>query len=91
MITANVIDLFVMLLMALLDSLPETQVPEWVTSGATFIPQIFQFASSLGVWVPWGLISQVMFGVVAVWLVAFGIKIVRIVISHLTGGGGSAA
>jgi len=45
----------------------------------------------MGVWFPSTLVITVLTGVLALWLVGFGIKIVRIVASFFTAGGGSAA
>lgn len=84
------IDVFVMILNAILDSLPETEVPDWIGTGAGFIPSIFTFAASMGVWFPFGLLGIVLTAVVATWLASFGIKLARIIISHVTGGGGGA-
>lgn len=91
MITAAVIDLFAMLLMALLDALPVTQVPDWMNSTSSLIPTVFNFAGSMGVWFPWSTLAIVTGSVLLAWLLAFGFKVLRIIISHLTGGGGSAA
>lgn len=91
MITAAVLDVLTMILMALLDALPDTEVPDWVNTGANFIPQVFNFAGSMGVWFPWATLGIVTAAVIGVWLVSFGIKVARIIISHVTGGGGSAA
>lgn len=59
-----------------------------VTSG---IGQVFASAASLAFWVPFGATGAAIALVAAVAAVAFGIKLVRIVASFLTLGGGSAA
>lgn len=91
MITAAVIDCMTLIFGGLLDLLPVTEVPEWVNTGANYIPQVFNFAGSMGVWFPWGVLAVVVASVAAVWIGSFGLKVVRICISHVTGGGGSAA
>jgi hypothetical protein len=91
MVTAGLIDALVMCLMALLDSMPDTEVPDWVNSGANLIPTVFNFAGSMGVWFPWSTLAIVTAAVIGAWVLSFGIKIGRIIISHVTGGGGSAA
>lgn len=91
MVTAAVLDVLAMIAMALLDALPDTEVPDWLNSASNFIPTVFNFAGSLGVWVPWSLLGIVMAAVVAVWVGSFAFKLIRIIISHVTGGGGSAA
>lgn len=75
----------------LIDSVPVTEVPSWVNTGANFIPTVFNFAGSMGVWFPWGVLGVVLASVVGVWIASFVLKVVRIIISHVTGGGGSAA
>lgn len=89
MITATLIDVLGFFLGALLDALPQTDVPPWLADAGSYIPTVFSFANSMGVWFPWGVLNMILPGVVAVWLAAFGIRICRIVISHFTGGGGA--
>lgn len=91
MITAAVIDVLVMILNELLDALPVTQVPAWLADAGVYLPQVMAFGSSMGVWFPWDVLGVVLAAVFGVWISSFGIKVVRIIISHVTGGGGSAA
>lgn len=91
MVTAAVIDVLAMILMAILDAIPETEVPDWLNSASNVIPVVFNFAGSMGVWFPWSTLGIVTLSVLGCWSAAFIIKIARIVISHVTGGGGSAA
>lgn len=55
------------------------------------IGSVFSSAASLSFWVPFGATGAALALVAAVAVVAFGIKLVRIVASFLTLGGGSAA
>lgn len=66
--------------------------PAPALGGATSgIGQIFGWAAGLGNWVPWSAIGPAL-GVVVLVLAAAGVvKLVRIVASFLTLGGGSAA
>lgn len=91
MITAAVIDVFAMILMALLDALPDAEVPDWLNTASGLIPTVFNFAGSMGVWFPWATLAMVTGSVLLAWLLSFGFKVLRIIISHLSGGGGSAA
>lgn len=91
MITSAVIDVFVMILNELLDALPVTPVPAWLADAGTYLPQVMAFASSMGVWFPWQVLGVVLSAVFGVWIASFGVKVARIIISHVTGGGGSAA
>ena len=71
--------------------MPHVDVPGWLTSISGPIGTVFAQAASMGVWFPMGLLGTVTAAVFAAWLVGFGIKLVRIVASFLTLGGGSAA
>lgn len=84
-----VVSEFVRLIFWLLPDLPEpAPLLGGVQSG---IGQVVAAAGALSFWVPFGATAAAL-GVVAVVAgVVFGIKLVRIVASFLTGGGGSAA
>jgi hypothetical protein len=80
---------FVRLVFSVLPSLPSpAPLLGGVNSG---IGQVVSAAGALSFWVPFGQVSAAVAVVLAVVLVVFGIKLVRIVASFLTGGGGSAA
>lgn len=70
---------------------PAYVAPSWVSSLGGAAGQVFAMAGSMGVWFPAPLVLTILLALLAFWLVSFGIKITRIVISHFTGGGGSAA
>lgn len=74
----------------LLGALPTFDPPGWIASGTGSIITVLQTAGSLGHWVPLGLFAVVVAAVIACLLVGVGIKVTRIVASHLTLGGGSA-
>jgi hypothetical protein len=76
---------------SVLGSLPTIPVPTWLSDLSSGVSTIAGYGAGLGVWMPVPLIVSVVTTVVAAWLVAFGIKIARIVASFLTLGGGSAA
>lgn len=91
MITAAVIDMCALIVASLIDALPVTQVPGWLADAGSYIPQVMGFAASMGVWFPWTVLGVVLSAVFGVWVASFGVKVVRIIISHVTGGGGSAS
>ena len=91
MITAAVLDILTLIIGGLLDALPVTTPPAWISTGVSYMPQVFTFAASMGVWFPWSLLGIVLAAVVTTWVGGFVVKVVRIVISHVTGGGGSAS
>jgi hypothetical protein len=45
----------------------------------------------MGVWFPAPLVLTVLGALLTIWLVSFSIKVIRMVVSLFTGGGGSAA
>lgn len=59
-------------------------VPGWIVSASSYV-------AGTGVWIPWTLLGVV----IAAWMVSLGaalaVKLVRIVASFFTAGGGSAA
>lgn len=75
----------------LLDLLPDIEPPAWIGDVAGYAGSVFAFADSIGVWFPWGVLSTVLASVFACAAIGFGIKAVRMVISLMTAGGGSAA
>jgi hypothetical protein len=58
---------------------------------ATGLGTVFGYAAGFGAWVPWSAIGPAVLVVTAVFLVAGVIRLVRIVASFLSFGGGSAA
>lgn len=74
----------------ILDLLPDVQVPTWMSADGP-MGTVFGYAGSMGAWFPVSLAAVVLSGLLVCWGVAFGIKIVRIVASFFTAGGGSAA
>lgn len=91
MITEWLLTAFQWLLHGLLAVLPTVSVPSWLSSNDSAFTTVFSAAGSMGVWFPSTLVVTVLTGVLALWLVGFAIKLVRIVASFFTAGGGSAA
>lgn len=91
MITDAILNFFGGVLHAILQALPVVAVPDWLASGSSAVSTVFGFVGSMGVWFPGPLALSIIGALLAVWLVGFGIKIARIVISLFTFGGGSAA
>lgn len=90
MILDLIFGMFASIALGLLDAIPVIPVPAWITQLAGFASTIFGFAHSMGVWFPVGLIVTVGTALLAIALASFGIRVVRILISHLTGGGGAS-
>lgn len=91
MITAALFDMVCLVVGGLIETIPVTAVPGWLGSATSYIPTVFDFADSMGVWFPWSVMSIVTIAVFGTWLASFGLKVIRIIISHVTGGGGSAS
>lgn len=89
MITGWVAQVFAAVVRAILGLLPVVAVPAWMdTTGP--MATVFGYAASMGVWVPTTLLVTVLAALLAAWLMGFAIKVLRIVASFLTVGGGSA-
>lgn len=79
------------LLHFMFQALPDITAPDWLTSNTGAFATVFAGAGSMGVWFPSPLLLSVLAGLLALWLVGFGIKLTRMVVSLFTAGGGSAA
>ena len=90
MITEWLLTAFGWLLHSLLSVLPVVTVPDWLSGNDSAFGMVFSAAGSMGVWFPSTLVISVLTGVLALWLIGFGIKLVRVVASFFTAGGGSA-
>lgn len=63
-------------------------VPDWVFSGISFVASAMAYVSHLGNWIPFEFGSIVMVAVIAAWCLGVAIKLVRVVASFVTLGGG---
>lgn len=91
MIFEQVIDViagFLSFLAGLFD-LPE--VPAVVANVPTYVASVGSYMTGTGAWVPWSVLTTMLGVVGASFLAALVIRVIRIVASHLTGGGGGAA
>lgn len=89
MIVAAILAVGVYLLAFIVSFFPDVPVPGWLSvDGVT--GTVFQAASSMGVWFPGGLAITIILSVFAIKVVGLAIKIARMVLSLMTGGGGSA-
>ena len=75
-------------LAALLGDLP---APAFLSTALDSVGDLLSNFGGLGAWVPWGFVGDVFTAVMAAMVIGFGIKVVRIVLSLFTAGGGSAA
>lgn len=90
MLTELVLSLFVGLVESLAGLLPSDAPPTWVTDANGYLSQLYAAGAGLGAWIPWTLVATVTATVLICMALGFAIKLVRIVASYLTLGGGSA-
>lgn len=77
---------------AVLDLFPEGPEPAPVLGGVSSAwGTVVSSAASMGAWIPWSVVGAALAVVAAVLVTAGVIKLVRIVASFVTLGGGSAA
>lgn len=76
---------------ALTGALPSFDPPAWLTDSDGLVTDILGYTTSMGAWVPMDVGLTVFAAILLCMVIGFGIKIVRIVASFLTAGGGSAA
>lgn len=92
MITQSFIDGMFSLLQWVLNSIPaDAAPPEWLQGGVAAMRSVLEMAGLLNTWVPVGLVVQMANFMVLAMLVNSSIKMLRLVLSLFTGGGGGAA
>lgn len=65
--------------------------PAWLTGLTGPLEQLMGEVASVGAWIPWSTVAMVAATVLTCMALGFTIKIVRIIASFFTAGGGSAA
>lgn len=91
MIVEAVITVTMWLVKGLIATMPTAGPPGWLDDGAGYLNTLMESAAGLGAFIPWGLAVTVIMAVLACVVVGFVIKVVRIIASFFTLGGGSAA
>lgn len=74
----------------LFSPLPAYTPPDWVSSLAGAVGQVFSMAHSMGVWFPAPLVLTILAALLVIWTFSYGVHIVRMIVSALSGGGGKA-
>jgi hypothetical protein len=74
----------------LLGLLPTITAPSWLTDNNGAMTTVFTDAGLMGVWFPSTLLISALLGLLVILATGFGIKVVRVVASFFTAGGGSA-
>jgi hypothetical protein len=65
------------------------ETPEWLDAGSSMVGTVFGYADSMSVWFPSALAFTVGGTLIAVWLVGFLVNSFRMIVSLISGGGGS--
>lgn len=76
---------------ALLGLLPTVTMPAWIASTTSALTSMLVNIAQLGAWIPLGAFGKCLAFVLLCSGVAVTARLTRIAISHVTGGGGSAA
>lgn len=74
----------------LLDILPSFDVPDWISSVSDALATVVRYLSGASGWVPWTVLGLGVGLFLACIAVTVGIRVVRIVASFATAGGGGA-
>lgn len=90
MIVELLVQVFTSFVTFVLGMLPTVTLPAWLGEDS-YLSEVWSYGAGLGAWIPFALFGQVAAVVMSCVLIGFTIKIVRIVASFFTAGGGSAA
>lgn len=71
--------------------IPTAGPPAWMATTSDKLSAALAYSSGLGAWIPWPLVGTVFASVMGCVVLGLTIKLVRIVASFFTAGGGSAA
>lgn len=91
MIFEAIVNLFVGLVSMIFDGLGTKPAPGWLTNVAANLSEVVGFGASMGSWVPWSILGSCAAAVVSCAALSLVVRVVRILVSLFTGGGGSAA
>lgn len=82
---------FLLLVQLVLGLLPDDDVPAFAQGAASALQSVFSAGYGLGAWIPWSTAAVCAGAVIASLLIGLAIRVVRIIASFFTLGGGSAA
>jgi hypothetical protein len=74
----------------LLDLLPDLDIPEWMATPSEGFVSVVMGAGDVGHVIPIPVLAGCLAALFAGWWVAFGMRLVRVGVSHFTGGGGAS-
>lgn len=90
MIVEWIFAVFVSFLGFVVGLLPSIAVPGWVDDSSGHFATVWAAGAGLGAWIPWTLAASVVAAILSCVVIGLAIKVIRIVASFLTVGGGSA-
>lgn len=90
MISEAFIDFFAAFTRFAIGLLPDSGPPGWFSDGTGYLSEVWSYASGLGAWIPFAHAGMVVTSILACVAIGLTIKLVRIVASFFTVGGGSA-
>lgn len=64
-------------------------VPSWLAAPSGDMAAFVSNVSSMGVWVPWGLLASVVASVIGVYVVTFTVKLIKQILAHVPAVGGA--
>lgn len=91
MIIEGIVRMLTTLVKGVLDLLPSSNPPGWFMSAGDAWSGLMAQVGLLGTWMPVTLATNVTAAILGSMGVGFAIKVVRLVVSYFTAGGGSAA
>lgn len=91
MIVELLFTIFIALVRLAIALIPTGAAPAWFSDVGDAYGVVWSYGSGLSAWLPWSTLAQSLGAMLAAVGIAFGIRVVRVVISFFTGGGGSAA
>lgn len=91
MIVEALVDVLFGIVEFVIGLIPTTAAPVWIADASGYLETLWGYGAGLGAWVPWSLVGTVFASVLSCVAIGLVIKLVRIVASFFTAGGGSAA
>lgn len=91
MVTDALIEWLTTVVVFILGGVPQVDPPGWLLSTSSAVGTVYGYADSMGAWFPVNLTVTVVGSILAAWGIGFAVKVIRIVASFFTAGGGSAA
>jgi len=86
-----IVNMFVGLVGLVVGATGTAEPPGFIQSIGPQLQELVNLGASLGAWVPWSIVGSAVGAVGGAYVISLLVKLVRIVVSLFSGGGGSAA